>query len=299
MAAIEGPSQYDISVISGIEDSISELQIYSGALVPAAMEKKGLSFTLFPKRPLELRRAIWESALPGHRYIELRSSLWTSFLRPDYSFWAGYFSISPPDGYFDRSQPRWGAYYAEKVPNIFACHEAMSVVKEKYVPLKGNDGSEAVWCNPKDDIFCVRDPFSKIPIPNFGNLPDFIRLNLTHLILEVALVYPNCSFKELDLRILPGLRDIAFALESYQSEERIVGSKVPSELERDRFWYCTHGPDEVSFWEEQNVAFDLIEKFSDSIRQQQPTWSTPILNKGGEFIFESTRAVDEDHNNSA
>ncbi|EPE26613.1 hypothetical protein GLAREA_02526 [Glarea lozoyensis ATCC 20868] len=65
----------------------------------------------------------------------------------------------------------WHAYYPDVAPPMtFVCREAREEVKKQYKALHGNDGSPAIWFNPKTDIIAFRnrnDRYSRAPsVPN-------------------------------------------------------------------------------------------------------------------------------------
>jgi 2EXR family len=96
-------------------------------------------FVFFPKLPPELHCKIWHYALPGPRYVEIRSK--------DTFWWNGnptYSSIL------------WKPLCVESTPSIFwACHEAKAEVCKTYKPFRGNEsGSKVAWCDFSQDYMC-------------------------------------------------------------------------------------------------------------------------------------------------
>jgi hypothetical protein len=184
-------------------------------------------------------------------------------------------------------RPCWRPVCVEKVPAIFsACHEAMNAVKEKYNPICGNDGSGAVWCNPEEDIVCLRDSGSSIRM-DFGNLSNSIRLNIAHLILDCNLVSHLLYCKEEDLRILPGLRTITLATSDH-AFKKIVGLKRRSQEALDFNAFLD--------LQMEKKAFDLIHIFFTRMREQHPDWTAPTVLGDATFIFEPTMVAIRDEN---
>lgn len=206
------------------------------------VENKEPEFSLFPKLPLELRRAIWQFSLPVARCITIETRYRPValdsrkiYINTDFSNRSNEeedeFNERNKESELDEDEELrdemdegscqtasvgrgsdgdgesgselglsqsesseddhdsiesantgmfWSPICVEKVPSIFfSCQEAKSVVEERYEPLKGNDGSGAVWCDPGKDIFCLADSGYWIPM-DFCQLPDSIRVNITH-----------------------------------------------------------------------------------------------------------------------
>jgi hypothetical protein len=99
-------------------------------------------FTLFPELPVELRLAIWKLALPGQRYVEIRSTLKYDDEEEDE---------------IDFTIETWHTIGVEKAPVIFfVCHKARAEVVKTYKPLKSTDGHGTVLVDFRKDVLCLR-----------------------------------------------------------------------------------------------------------------------------------------------
>lgn len=97
------------------------------------------SFTSFCELPLELRQKIWQYALPGPRFIKIRS-----------------INCFDKDGFPEDIPGLWGPICIERAPSIFwACHEAKAEVCRIYTPFKGNrPGTPIMWVDFSKDYMC-------------------------------------------------------------------------------------------------------------------------------------------------
>ncbi|KAL3421217.1 hypothetical protein PVAG01_07662 [Phlyctema vagabunda] len=141
-------------------------------------------FAQFSELPRELRDMIWEFALPGPRYIELRFSTEAQEALEAWEPWHPWEEAGSP----------WEFFCQERVPTIFwACHEARETVERRCTQM-GSTGLP-LYTNLATDRFVISHKrFQSCQ----GDFASHLSMEFTQLIRHLVLDTP--------LRDLAGLR---------------------------------------------------------------------------------------------
>jgi hypothetical protein len=209
-------------------------------------------FHLFPKLPLELRQKIWQSALPGPRFIEIVSE-------------SCFKSHSPP--FTSRTTYGWkqGARShclrcKERAPILFfVCKESRLEVTRTYLHFP------TIFCGFNVDTLT----FAKSTAPNIiFDLPTLLKKNVRSLA-AVPSVIEFCILTkglEKSLDMFEGLKEIMVCKDSrhYLSSQYIVGSKDFLEAwatDKDFGWEFSSGRPfaQAQALEALESRFDMLE----------------------------------------
>jgi hypothetical protein len=215
------------------------------------------TFTLFPELPLELRRMIWRQALPGPRYVELRTA-------------AKFVDSSGRHVY--ENDPQYLIFTAvEKAPVLFStCHEARTEVVKVYRPFKGiKKNSGSVWLDPRTDVLCFRYDYFMAEVHDALLLMDSaLRESLESITVDAYVIQDDWYEIHDDLvSLLPSLKEIHITdlknpgYEEYDRKKAVIALNVLGVLDEPEH-------------------YDMARKMIMDTKIKHPEWKEPVIKPG-------------------
>lgn len=225
--------------------------------------ESGHTFTLFPKLPYEVRLKVWKAALPGPRFIEIRSA----DPSPD--------KLEDDECSIDEHGidcETWRPSCIEKAPAMFfTCREARAEVMKFYAPLKGNEPSAGiVFCDFSKDYMVFSFPRFREYLSDWINGDDEIVAETWAKVKQVAIDEESHAYCTKD----EDLGDVT----SMQLDELAI---VPCQYER----VSKSSPFIIGFEdvEDPRVRQENEDGYFPEWEKEYPEWKAPRL-RVGKFI---------------